>query len=69
MAKKRKAAYDPRASMCASHNAKFEWLTEEDVERRASKGHRQERCSKCLLWLWPEERGRGFVSTGELDTD
>lgn len=52
-----------RSRMCASHSPLFEWFPDDRIER----GERQERCAACLHWLWPDERGPNFVSTGESD--
>ena len=65
----KKAQYDPLAGICSSHKPKLEWLTEEEVDRRAAKGERQAQCATCLRWLWPAERGARFVTTGRPDTD
>lgn len=54
-----------REGMCPTHDPKFEWFPDHRIER----GERQEQCAACWRWLWPDERGPGFVATGESDGD
>lgn len=69
MPKRRAAQFinDPLKGMCESHKPTFMWWP--DLERREAKGEHQEQCARCKRWLWPEERGENFTSTGRLDTD
>lgn len=60
------------AERCTSHAPQKDWdmvSSAIDTDERIARGEHQERCAKCLLWLWPDEQGPNFVSTGQLDTD
>lgn len=63
--RRKHAAFDPRAGMCPTHDPKFEIFPDYRIERR----ERQEQCAVCLRWLWPDERGPGFISSGKSDSE
>lgn len=59
-------------SRCPEHTPQRGWDmcgSAFDAEERMARGEHQEQCAKCLLWLWEDERGPGFTSTGAKDVD
>jgi hypothetical protein len=67
---KRKA--NPVPARCTQHTVKDDWDMcglGFDADERIERGEHQEQCAKCWRWLWPDERGPNFVSTGARDTD
>ena len=67
-ARKRKSVMPER---CPQHvNTDLDYLAARfDADDRLDRGERQERCAKCLRWLWPHQQGADFISTGESDKD